>query len=535
MDQITNTVSSFVAPLLNTQGTRLVQQHRISITAAVALISTYAIFKSITKVPRQLEHFPHLGFFDYLKAVVTRKSMDDIAHELTIPIAMQSKSGLALTTEQRFDRDAWSVHIVSPEAAKKFLFKTDIFPKAQNILHEDQLIARVMGLRHIAILNGEEWKVHRKVANPAFHRSMPINIFGRVTHKLFKVMDDELQHGPIDVHDYMVRWTLDALGLFAFDFDFNAIQAKDNEWVARYNTVMSSAFDIPHMVFPSLDTWLLPFNPSRKRQHAEADKFLGMIDQIILEKRKTLQNKSLTTEGQDEEKDLLTMMIEAENSGEGVLTNQELRNNVVVFFVAGHDTTANALSTLIYELAVNQDVQAKARKEAIQVLGEASENIVPTAEQTREMTYINMVIKENLRIHPPAPGSATRIAQEDTELAGEVIPKGTRVVLEIHEMHHNPNIWNKPEEFQPERFISGGEADQLARRGIAWLPFSNGSRQCLGMNFSLTEQRVLLPMLLRKYEWYLPEDSIHKDKLFTGGLSLVTSPKDLQVVFKRRY
>lgn len=94
MDQITNTVSSFVAPLLNTQGTRLVQQHRISITAAVALISTYAIFKSITKVPRQLEHFPHLGFFDYLKAVVTRKSMDDIARELTIPIAMQSKSGL---------------------------------------------------------------------------------------------------------------------------------------------------------------------------------------------------------------------------------------------------------------------------------------------------------------------------------------------------------------------------------------------------------------------------------------------------------
>ncbi|CDH48236.1 cytochrome p450 [Lichtheimia corymbifera JMRC:FSU:9682] len=533
MDQITSTVNTYVVPLFaGEQGKRLIQHHRTSIAAAVALVSTYAIFRSITQVPRQLKHLPHLGFFDYIKAVVAGKTTDDIAHELTIPIAMQSKSGLYA----RFDRDGWSVHIVDPGAAKKFLFKIDIFPKTEHAIQDGQLIGRVMGTRHIAILNGHEWKTHRKVANPAFHRAMPINIFGQITHRLFKVMDDQLQNGPIEVHSQMTRWTLDALGLFAFDFDFNAVQDQDNEWVSRYNTVMTSAFDVPYLVFPSLDTWLLPFNPSRKQKHAEADKLLGMIDQIILEKRKTLQNKSSTaTEKQDEEKDLLTMMIEAENSGEGVLTNQELRNNVVVFLIAGHDTTANALATLLYELAVNQDVQTRARKEAIRTLGEAQENIVPTAEQTRDMTYINMVIKENLRIHPPAPGTATRITQEDTELAGEFIPKGTPVVLDIHEMHHNPNIWSNPEEFKPERFTSGGEAEQLARRGIAWLTFSNGARQCLGMNFSLTEQRVLLPMLLRKYEWHLPENSIHKDKMVTGGLSLVTSPKDLQIVFKRRY
>lgn len=95
MDHITNTINTYVSPLLtNGQGTRLVQQHRTSITAAVALISSYAIFRSITKVPRQLEHLPHLGFFDYMKAIVTGKSMDDIAHKLTIPAAMQSKGGL---------------------------------------------------------------------------------------------------------------------------------------------------------------------------------------------------------------------------------------------------------------------------------------------------------------------------------------------------------------------------------------------------------------------------------------------------------
>ncbi|KAI7882939.1 cytochrome P450 [Lichtheimia hyalospora FSU 10163] len=356
---------------------------------------------------------------------------------------------------------------------------------------------RVVGPRHIASLNGHEWKEHRKVANPAFHRSMPIKIFGGVTHKLFKVMDDQLQNGTIDFHDMMERWTLDALGLAAFDFDFNAVQDKDSEWVSRYNTVMTSAFEIPYIMFPILETWLLPFNSSRKYKHAEANKFLRMIDQIIIEKRKTLQSKSSAGEKEDQEKDLLTMMIEAENSGEGVMTNEELRNNVIIFFIAGHDTTANAVATTIYELAINQDMQSKAREEAIRFLGEAPENVVPTAEQTREMSYINMIIKENLRLHPPANSIAVRTTQKDTDLAGTFIPKGTQVTIDIHEMHHNPNIWNSPEEFRPERFMSGGEAEQLSGNGMSWLPFSNGARQCIGMNFSLTEQRVLLPMLCK--------------------------------------
>ncbi|KAI7882941.1 cytochrome P450 [Lichtheimia hyalospora FSU 10163] len=532
MDQVTNTINTYVTPLFaGEQGRRFIQQHRTSIAAAVALVSTYVVFKSITQVPRQLKHLPHLGFFDYMKAIVNHKSIDNVAHELTLPLVTQSKTGMYV----RFDKDGWAVHIVDPEAAKKFLLKTDIFPKTENAIHEGQLIRRVIGDRHIVNLNGQEWKTHRKVANPAFHRSMPIKIFGGVTQKLFKVMDHQLQNGPIEFHDLMERWTLDALGLAAFDFDFNAVQDKDNEWVSRYNTVMTSAFDVKYSMFPILDTWLLPFNPSRKHKHAEADKLLDMIDQIIIEKRKTLQNMSSADEKEGQEKDLLTMMIEAENSGEGAMTNEELRNNVVVFFIAGHDTTANALATTIYELAVNQDMQSKAREEAIRLLGDAHENVVPNAEQTRDMPYINMIIKENLRLHPPAPGIAVRTTQKDTDLAGTFIPKGTRVTVDIHEMHYHPNIWNDPKKFIPERFTPGGEAEQLSGNGMSWLPFSNGARQCIGMNFSLTEQRVLLPMLLRKYEWHLPEDSIHKQQLNTGGLSLVTSPKDLQIVFKRRY
>lgn len=162
-----------------------------------------------------------------------------------------------------------------------------------------------------------------------------------------------------------------------------------------------------------------------------------------------------------------------------------------------------------------QDIQEKARQEAIRVFGDDPVDILPTVEQTKELDYINMVIKEvsrlmlitypkqhiltgisqNLRINGPAISVVARYAAEDTELGGVFIPKGTRMVLDIYGLHHNPKVWKDPSKFDPDRFLPGGEAEQLARQGMAWIPFSNGARQCIGMNFSLAEQRVLLPFL----------------------------------------
>jgi cytochrome P450 len=88
-----------------------------------------------------------------------------------------------------------------------------------------------------------------------------------------------------------------------------------------------------------------------------------------------------------------------------------------------------------------------------------------------------------------------RVCQEDVELAGQFIPKGTEVAVDVYNLHHNPDVWKDPYVFDPERFTPGGEADN--QKGIAWVPFSNGSRQCIGMNFSMAEQRVVLSMLCK--------------------------------------
>jgi cytochrome P450 len=144
-------------------------------------------------------------------------------------------------------------------------------------------------------------------------------------------------------------------------------------------------------------------------------------------------------------------------------------------------------------------------------------------------------LPQTLRLCPPAQSSQIRRAQEDTELAGTVIPKDVHIQADIFVAHHNPAVWKDSEQFRPERFAPGGENEENAKNGLAWTPFGNGARQCIGMNFSLAEQRVVLAMLLRKYTWSLPKDSIHKNHIvFSGGMGLLT-PRDLYLNFQKRF
>lgn len=123
-----------------------------------------------------------------------------------------------------------------------------------------------------------------------------------------------------------------------------------------------------------------------------------------------------------------------------------------------------------------------------------------------------MIVKETLRLNPPLPNASFRVAAKDTVIDGVLIPKGTRIQVDIYESQHNPRVWQDPETFRPERFEADGEADHI--EGFGWVPFGNGTRQCIGMStyqpvnkakganfnpldFSLTEQRVFLSMLCK--------------------------------------
>ncbi|KAI9314941.1 cytochrome P450 [Dichotomocladium elegans] len=490
---------------------------RISIAAAVALIGLYMVYDKVARPPRNIRHIPSVSFLAYVKEFLQDKSIDEIAQKISLPMLAQSETGIYT----RFDLFGWNVTIANPEAAKKYLLKTG----KERVLQQSQS-AGYSCRKYLDLF----------VVNPAFHRAMPVHLFGRLSAKVLDVIDKQLEvngGAPVDFNDMTQRFALDVIGLAGFGFEFHAIEEPENEWVVCYDRFVTESRKPFFIVFPFLDR--PPFVrlfPSRVRAHQELTKLLEKIDTVIAAKRQMIRDT------QDErEKDLLTLMIEAGEKGDGILSDEELKAsapNLCIFFIAGHETTASALAYAVGFLARYPEIQEKARKEVLGVLGDAPEHVLPTLEQVRSMPYIDMILKETMRMNSPASSVFPRIATEDTELNGVFIPKGTYVTLQIHELHHNPAVWKNPEEFNPERFAAGGEADQLASQGIAWSPFSNGSRQCIGMNFSLDEQRTLLPMLLRKYELSLPEDSIHRHKIITTGIGLV-KPKDMPIVFKRRY
>ncbi|KAI9264403.1 cytochrome P450 [Phascolomyces articulosus] len=502
------------------------EEHKGAITLGAVLFGFYLGYEKVSRPPKKLRHIPNVPFLGYLKGFLKGVTINEVATEITLPVALKSEEGLYT----RLDQNGWSVHITRPEAAKKFLMKTDLFRKHDPYPERhDTLFAKFALGPNVLFLNGPEWKKQRMIANPAFHRSMPIELFGRLTQRLFKVMD--ASSNPIDFHDMMERWTLEAIGLAGFDFEFNALEDTNNEWVLTYNDVITGIRDPLFTLFPKLDTWFLPLFPKRQELHREVKKLSTMLSGIIDHKRAILRNNK-EENIRDSEKDLLTLLLEAGKEDEkDAMTDEELLSNLCIFFLAGHDTTANALSFAAYYLAVNPDVQQKAREESIRVLGDDPKDIIPNAEQLKEMPYINMVMKEVLRMDGPAATVVVREATQDTDLCGVFIPKGARLQLDIYQLHHNPTVWNNPEKFDPERFAPGGEAEH---NGLAWMPFSQGSRQCIGMNFSLAEQRVMLSMLLRKYEFSLPENSVHKKRVLDRGFGVI-SPKELEINFHKRY
>ncbi|KXN74930.1 cytochrome P450, partial [Conidiobolus coronatus NRRL 28638] len=179
------------------------------------------------------------------------------------------------------------------------------------------------------------------------------------------------------------------------------------------------------------------------------------------------------------------------------LTDKELINNLNIFFIAGHDTTANTLSYAMYHLAKNQHVQDKLRAEiysTLQVDPNTKDLVIPTSEQLKSMNYLACFIKEVMRI-TPAVLQVNRELQSDYTIPTDkvVLPKGTQVMLSIYSIQHDPKIYPKPEEFDPERFLVGKYDTDI------YMPFGGGTRMCVGMNFSLMEQKVYLSLLLQKF------------------------------------
>ncbi|MET9950128.1 cytochrome P450 [Streptomyces sp. NPDC006339] len=268
--------------------------------------------------------------------------------------------------------------------------------------------------------------------------------------------------------------------------------------VARilFGTDVEEAVGIVERCFPVLGAYVssrgfaprkLPRDwptPGNRRAAAAHEELYAVCDRIIAERR------AAGTDGAGQ--DLLTLLAAAGSDEDGGFDATELREQVLVFLLAGHETTATSMGFALHLLARHPEEQKRAHEELDRVLAGRT----PDAADLDALPHLTRVLKEAMRLFPAAPAIGRR-AVAATEIGGHTIPAGADVIVSPWVTHRHPRYWDDPERFDPDRFTPEAEA---ARPRYAWFPFGGGPRACIGQHFSMLESGIALAMILQSYE-----------------------------------
>jgi cytochrome P450 len=446
-----------------------------------------------------------------------------------------------------------TIVLSKPAHISRVLRQAEMFPK-NNAFTSSQL--HEFWGDNVLVVEGNVWKRQRSVMNKGFYDLEKfMNIFSKKIALCLDQWDNQSPHMSrnhigsttfptsdnsgmkVFVRPFMQKMTLDVLGCTVFGYDFMYLNGEKGEYLDAYNYVMGEAFNIFRTLLQILNRlpgWIYP--PNTKIYNA-MEKFDELAYELIgRAKQRVEQRRHNSDHHNEEDTNLLELMIEStaavdvnEESEYSSFTDKELRDNVCVLFVAGHETTAMVLSFCLYALAHHPEIQEKARAQVLEVVGSAEH--IPTYKQLQNMEYISYVINETMRMWPPISILNGRITKKDEVFDDYKIPKGSNVQVFIYGVHHSKEIWKDPEVFRPERFEP---AESKTRPAFSFIPFSAGPRVCIGNNFSLYEMKLFLSMLLQRYSIHLPEDVKQEYPPRFDRFNLVISPtNDLSVVFKK--
>jgi len=318
-------------------------------------------------------------------------------------------------------------------------------------------------------------------AMQSYHPSM-VDIAEQLVKKWERLNADE----EIEVVHDMTALTLDTIGLCGFDYRFNSFYRRDyHPFVASLVRSLETIMMIRGLPLENL--WM----QKRRRDLAADVAFMNkMVDEIVAERRRSAA-------GSDDRKDLLAAMMTGVDRVTGEqLDDVNIRYQINTFLIAGHETTSGLLSCTLYALLKHPEVLKKAYEEVDRVFG-PDVNAKPTFQQVTQLTYITQVLKEALRLWPPAP--AYGIAPfADEVIGGEYrLKKNIFITVLVLALHRDPSVWGpNPDAFDPENFSREAEA---ARPVNAWKPFGNGQRACIGRGFAMHEAALAIGMILQRF------------------------------------
>lgn len=328
---------------------------------------------------------------------------------------------------------------------------------------------------------GEFWRRQRRLAQPAFHKQKLIG-FADTMAACTRVMLERWQRladrgQAIDISREMSRLTFQIVGRTLFSAD---VEAEAQETGHALEVVLRFASEQLDSLLPTPE-WV---PTARNREYADAMRVLdGFVYGLIRARRQP---------GAARPNDLLTMLLEMRDADTGEqMTDRQLRDEVMTFVLAGHETTSTALGWTFYLLSRHPEAFLRLTEEVDRVVGDG----LPGLETTMALPYTRRVFEEAMRLYPPA-WILEREALVDDEIGGYHVAKGTTTILAPWVIHRNPDIWPNPEGFDPDRFLP---AAVEARHKFAYFPFGLGARMCIGAGFAMMEAQIILAMVARRF------------------------------------
>jgi cytochrome P450 len=367
--------------------------------------------------------------------------------------------------------------VMDPTAIRAILLdRLDDYPKS---LVTKNLLKPAIG-DSLFIAEGAHWRWQRRAAAPAFSHRNVLNLAPIMTAAAERSCGRVAQAGPraIDFLGEMVTTTFDVISDVTFSgddtFDRNAVHGAIDDYIAEAGKI--SLFDI--LGFPD---WVP--RPGRIMSGKALREMKQVADRAIDDRSRR---------GNTGTPDLLDLLLQGEDpKTKRRMNTAELRDNLLTFIVAGHETTALTLAWSLYLMGFDQTTQEKARTEAQSVLqGRAA-----TGSDIDNLPYIRQIIEEALRLYPPA-GIISRSARRPDTLGGREIRTGDTVMIPIYALGRNKLLWDDPDAFRPERFDDRKNIDRYA-----YLPFGDGPRICIGASFALQEAVIILATLLSRFRF----------------------------------
>jgi cytochrome P450 len=333
----------------------------------------------------------------------------------------------------------------------------------------------------LVLSEGELWERQRERIQPAFYMDRIAEYADAMTAPVRRAADDWSEGAVVDIEDEMKALTLRILvrSIFGSDIDFDDRGIRET-----VENLQEPGQPIKQPVARMVPKWV-PI-PMWRRYKEGIEEMESVIETFVEARRGNLEGNT----------DLLSMLLAAtDDDGEG-MSEKLLRDELMTFLFAGHETTATALTFTWYLLAQNPDVAGKLHAELDEVLGDRP----PEFDDLSDLTYTEHVLEEAMRLYPPVP----QIPRETThavDLGGYNVPDGATVAPSQWVIHRDERFWEDPMSFRPERF-----AEERDRPRFAYFPFGGGPRRCIGQQFAMVEGQLILATLARRFGLELVSD-----------------------------